>query len=209
MTGDTKRCAAFLVAQGADRNLIPPFHGPKHQRIMKKIIAYLLLTAGLALSTQAATTAGFEAGYLTDGQDAYIAARLGYEFKATTSVSHQAEIELGYSESTESGVKFKILPLTLNYRAEFAATGKLSYYAGAGIGICRNSLSYSGYSYTSSDSNNALVLQAFSGVNYKASPSATLHLGLKYIWIGETELLGIKANVGDDVAIMAGVSFKF
>lgn len=172
---------------------------------MNKILTIALLATGLAVSAQSATTVGFEAGYLTDSEDAYLAARLGYEFKADTSLSHQAEIELGYSDTSDSGVRFKIMPLTLNYRAEFVSSGKLGYYLGGGVGICRNSIS----GYGLSDSDSALALQAFVGVNYKVSPSATAHLGVKYLWIGEANLVGITDDVGDDLAVMAGVSFKF
>lgn len=185
---------------------------------MKKILTIALLATGLAVSAQAATTAGFEAGYLTDSKDAYLAARLGYEFKADTSASHQVELELGYTKDSETfagaggpvTAALKLMPLTVNYRAVFPGTGKLGYYLGGGIGVCQSRISVSGSGVPSiSDSDSSLALQAFVGVNYKVSTNTTLNLGAKYLWFGEATLLGINDDVGDDLAIMAGVSFKF
>lgn len=186
---------------------------------MKKILAIVLLTASLALSARAVIITGFEAGYLTDSKDSYLAARLGVELKSATSVSHQLEAELGYSRGSDSiagpgptpiSATTKIMPLTLNYRAEFAGANKLGYYLGFGAGVSRNRISFAGSGVPLvSDSDTALALQGFAGINYKATPATSLQLGLKYIWIGEAELLGVKADVGDDLAIMAGISFKF
>lgn len=177
---------------------------------MKKILTIALLATSLAASASAATIIGFEAGYLTDSKDAYLATRVGFEVKADTALSHQLEIEVGYSKSTDSGVNFKIMPLTLNYRAEFLGGNKLGYYLGGGVGMCRSSIGFSGSGVPwISDSDTSLALQAFTGINYRVSPTTTLQLGLKYLWIGEATLVGIKDDVGDDLAIMAGVSFRF
>lgn len=186
---------------------------------MKKILALAaLFTASLAVSASAATVVGFEAGYLTDSKEAYYATRLGFVLKADTAVSHQLEVEIGYSQQSETmaplgnpvTAKFKIVPLTLNYRAEFLGTSKLGYYVGGGVGMCRNTIKVAGSGVGSiSDSDSALAYQVFVGMNYKATDTTSLHLGVKYLWIGEATLIGIKDDVGDDVAIMAGVSFRF
>lgn len=177
---------------------------------MKKLLTSALLATSLAVSASAATIVGFEAGYLTDSKDAYLSTRIGYEIKADTSLSHQLEIELGYSKSTDSGVDFKVMPLTFNYRAEFIGGRKLGYYLGGGVGVSRNSIRFPGSGVPwISDSDTALALQAFTGINFKVSPTTTLNLGVKYLWIGEASLVGITDDVGDDLAVMAGVSFRF
>ena len=185
---------------------------------MKKILTIALISASLAVSASAAATVGFEAGYLTDSKEAYYATRLGFVLKADTSVSHQLEAEVGYSEQKETiaplgapiTAKFRIVPLTLNYRAEFANSGTLSYYLGGGVGTCRNSIHFSGSGVASiSDSDSAMVWQIFSGINCKVADNTSLHLGLKYLWIGNTTLAGVKDNVGDDLAVVAGVSIRF
>lgn len=187
---------------------------------MKKILTIALLAASLAVSAQAVIV-GFEAGYLTDNNDAYFSARIGHEVKADTSLSHQLEAEIGYTEHSEAislGLapgdtvtsKTKLTPLTLNYRVEMARTDKLGFYFGAGIGVARVSFGFpgSGRPWISS-SDNVLALQGFAGVTYKATATTSLHLGLKYLWIDDVKVMGVSAAVGDDLAIMAGVSFKF
>ena len=105
---------------------------------MKKFATIALLATSLATSASAAITAGLEAAYLTDDQEAYWAARVGWEFKATASLSHQLEFELGHTEHAEGDFgltwKTKLTPFTLNYRAETIAAGKLGFYFGAGVG---------------------------------------------------------------------------
>lgn len=185
---------------------------------MQKILAIALFTASLAASAPAATIIAFEAGYLTDSKDSYLSTRIGFAVKADTSVSHQLELELGYSDQSETmsplgspiTAKFKIMPLTLNYRAEFISANKLGYYLGGGVGTCRVKIGFAGSGVPwISDSDSALALQAFTGINYKVSDTTNLHLGLKYLWIGEATLVGVKEDVGDDLAVMAGLSFRF
>ena len=189
---------------------------------MKRILAIALLTTSLAASAQAAAIVGFEAGYLTDAKEAYYSARFGYELKADTSLSHQLEVEIGYTEQSETQsvaeavmtAKGKIMPLTLNYRAEFAGTDKLGFYFGIGVGMARTSISESGASIaaqviTISDHASSLAYQGFAGVTYKATDTTSLHLGVKYLKIDDIKVMGGKASVGDDFIITAGVSLKF
>jgi opacity protein-like surface antigen len=184
---------------------------------MKRILAVTLLAASLAVSAQAAATVGFEAGYLTSWKEAYYSARIGYVLKVDTSISHQLEVEIGYTEKTDSvgvpgGVVTatgKIVPITLNYRAEIASTDKFGCYVGAGIGTARTSVSGSGFGVTISDSANSMTYQGFAGITYKATDTTSLHLGVKYIWVDDINILGTKAKVGDDFGVSAGISFKF
>jgi len=189
---------------------------------MKKIALIALLATGLANVAPAAITAGLEAGYLLDNQDAYWAGRVGWEFKTTSNFSHQVELEFGYTEHKESETlpapggsftvegKTKLTPITINYRAATTVADKLGYYFGAGVGQAKASLDINGSGVPIiSDSGNALALQAFAGVNYKATPAVTLHAGVKYLWVDEVELLGAEIEVGDDFALTAGISFRF
>jgi len=191
---------------------------------MKKFPAIALLTACLAVSAQASGVAGFEAGYLTDNKDAYWAGRIGWEFKNDANFSHQVELEYGYTKHSESEVvpvplggtilfnqKTKLQPLTINYRAETTPADKLGYYFGAGLGETRATLNLPGSGVPSfSTSDNAFTVQAFAGMNYKVTPNTTLQVGVKYLWIGDVTLFGsIKAKVGDDLALTAGVSVRF
>jgi opacity protein-like surface antigen len=172
---------------------------------MKKLIAILLLTTGLAASAQAAVIIGADAGYLVDAEEEYLSARLGYAFKANASLVHQLELEVGYSKQEDSGAEGKFIPVTLNYRAETVAANRLGFYFGAGAGFAVTDVSFAGFS----DDGTSFALQAFAGVNFKASDSVSLHLGAKYLWIDDVDLFGTNVEVGDDVAITAGLSFRF
>jgi opacity protein-like surface antigen len=177
---------------------------------MKKLISVLLLATGLAASAQAAVILGADVGYLVDGEEAYYSARLGYAFKADPALVHHLELEVGYTEQKDSGVTGEFLPVMVNYRAETIAARRLGFYFGAGAGFARTDVSVPGSGVWSvSDSNNSFAAQAFAGVSIKASDSVALHLGAKYIWIDDVELLGVDVDVGDDVVLSAGISFKF
>lgn len=177
---------------------------------MKKLISILLLGSALAASAQASVVIGADVGYLVDAEEAYYSARLGYAFKADQALVHHVEFEVGYTEQKDSGVSGEFLPVMVNYRAETVAANRLGFYFGAGAGFARTDVSVPGSGvWTVSDSNNSFAAQAFAGVTLKASDSVSLHLGAKYIWIDDVELLGVDVDVGDDVAVTAGISFKF
>lgn len=171
---------------------------------MKKFVSLALIATSLAVSARALTL-GADVGYLVDGGEEYISARLGHTLKSSNSLNHQVEVEAGFSSQKDSGVKGDFLPVTLNYRAESIAANKLGYYFGAGAGFSRTKVAGFGVS----DSGTSFAAQAFVGLSYQVSATTTFHAGTKYIWIDDVELFGIKAEVGDDVVLSAGLSVKF
>jgi opacity protein-like surface antigen len=184
---------------------------------MKKLLSLALIAISLAVSARALIV-GAEIGYLTDNQDAYYSGRMGWDFKSGAELSHQLELEVGYTQHSETvpflsstaTAKSKITPCTVNYRAETTRASKLGYYFGAGVGLARTSFSMPGSGVPSiSDSASGFAVQAFTGVSYQPSTATTLHLGVKYLWIDDVDLFGSSVEVGDDIAITAGVSFKF
>ncbi len=184
---------------------------------MKKFVSLALITASLAVSAQALIV-GADFGYLLDDKEELISARLGHAFRTDTSLSHQVELEIGHTSNSETMSPLgapvtatgKITPVALNYRAESITTNKLGYYFGAGAGFARASIKVAGSGVPNiSDSGTGFALQAFVGLSYQASAAATFHVGAKYLWIDEVELLGVKGAVGDDIAISAGLSVKF
>lgn len=191
--------------------------GPTYLPQMKRFVSLALIATSLAVSARALVVAA-EVGYLTDNKDAYYSGRVGWDFKTGSEMSHQLELELGYTQHSETAsllgspvtAKSKITPFTVNYRAETTRAGKLGYYFGAGLGFARTSFSMPGSGVPSvSDSATGFALQAFTGVSYEISPTATLHLGAKYLWIDDVDMFGSSIEVGDDIALTAGVSFKF
>jgi opacity protein-like surface antigen len=136
-------------------------------------------------------------------------------------VSHLGEFEVGYTQKKESvpltvgtlsgriNIKGDITPLMLNYRAEISGSEMFGGYIGAGGGMAHVSVSGSGLGVSVSDSDNAFAWQAFAGLTYKPSPAVSIHAGVRYIKINDVTMQGITAEVGDDTALEAGVSFKF
>ncbi len=175
---------------------------------MKKLLTALFITTGLAVSAQAVII-GADAGYLLDNEEEYISARLGFEFKATERASHQLELEIGYSVAKEFGLKADLLPVTLNYRLQIPGSGKLGYFVGAGAGFSRTTIDGVSIIGPVRLRDTTLALQGFAGLTYQAGPSTTLNLGAKYIWIDDANFAGTSVEVGDDVALQAGFSFRF
>ena len=171
---------------------------------MKKFISLALIAASLAVSAQALVV-GVEGGYLTDAKEEYYTARIGTQLVTKDTLTQELGLELGYTKHKEFGVKSEIMPLTVNYRFESTAANKLGYYFGAGAGVAFTDVSGFGVS----DDDTSFAAQAFAGLSYHATSDVSLHLGLKYIWIDDVKLLGTSFEVGDDLAITAGLSIKF
>ena len=172
---------------------------------MKKFVSLLLLAASLAVSARAGVVAGASVGYLVDSEEAYYSARLGYQFNTATSFAHQIEVEYGYSQFEDSGVETSLAPITLNYRASSAAGNKFAYHVGAGAGVAQIEIDYLWYE----GKDQPLAVQGFAGVDYHCTPNLSLNLDAKYLWIDDVEILGTSFEVGDDVVLSAGLTFKF
>lgn len=175
---------------------------------MKKILTTLFIISTLAASARAVII-GAEAGYLLDSHEEYLSANLGFELKASGPASHQLALEIGYTDSHDGGFKADLLPVTLNYRLQVAGPNKLGYYFGAGAGFARvgiDGVSTNGPVRLHDD---AFAAQAFAGITYQVGPSTSLSVGAKYIWIDDVQFAGTTFEAGDDVALQAGVTFKF
>lgn len=173
---------------------------------MKTKIVLLSSLFCLAATAQA-LTGGAEAGYLVDSEEEYVAARAGLEFLRRSGLSHQGEIEIGYTEDSASGIKGDIIPVTLNYRVEGRGSGSIGFYAGTGAGVSRVRVRAPAFGFERKD--NAFTSQAFAGMNYQATPVASLRVGVRYIWIDDVDFGSGDIDIGDDVAISAGIGFRF
>ena len=171
---------------------------------MKKFVSLALIAASLAVSARALVV-GADAGYLIDFEEEYISGRGGHAFSSNDSLVHHVELELGYSNQKEAGMKGSFLPVTVNYRAQSIAANKLGFYYGIGAGVARTKVSGFGLS----DSGTSFAAQAFVGLSYQVTDTSAFHVGAKYIWIDDVKLLGSSIDVGDDVAFSAGFSVKF
>lgn len=176
---------------------------------MKKFITTLLVITGFAASAQAVIV-GVDAGYLIDSEEEFISARVGFEVAQSNAFSHQLELELGYTDMKEGGAKGEIIPLMANYRfvAPVAESG-WSYHVGAGLGAARVSVGGVSTGGPAKLRDETFAVQAFAGVSYQLNATAAVTLGARYLWIDDVKLAGTSFKVGDDVALSAGLSFKF
>lgn len=176
---------------------------------MKKILSPILFLAGLATASQAAVIVGADVGYLVDSQEEYLTARAGFEVARGAAFSHQLELEAGFSEAKEAGLRADLQPITLNYRAVAAGEGPWGWTLGAGAGVARVKLAGASIVGPVSLRDEPFAAQAFAGVTYAATPAVSLSLGAKYLWIDDASFGGVRFEVDDDVALSAGVSFRF
>jgi outer membrane protein W len=175
---------------------------------MKKILTSLFIITGLAASAQAVII-GADAGYLLDSEEEYLSARVGFELKASGPSSHQLELEVGYTDENEGSLNADLLPVTLNYRLHIAGSNKLGYYVGLGAGFARASIDGVSINGAVRLRDHSFTAQGFAGLAYQVGPSTTLSLGAKYIWVDDMEFVGSTVEVGDDLAVQAGFTFKF
>jgi len=171
---------------------------------MKKTIVSILLALGACVSAQAVYT-GANVGYLVDSEEAYLSARFGTSLNGSENYVGNVEVEVGYTKESASGVTAKLIPITLNYRGEILGQGKWTPYYGIGAGVAEAKVS--GFGISVSDT--TFTGQVFGGVSYKASDAASITLGARYLYVDEVKLLGTKNNIGDDVSLEAGFSFRF
>lgn len=175
---------------------------------MKKLLVSLFLASGLAASAQTLVT-GADVGYLLDSEEAYYTGRVGWQFKSNETYAHQLELEIGYTETTEAGGSADLLPVTVNYRLQSATSGKFGYYVGAGAGFARLAVDGASIGGGVRLHDTVFAAQGFTGLTYQASPAVTLSLGAKYLWVDDVTLASSNFEVGDDVAISAGISIRF
>ncbi len=176
---------------------------------MKKIILTLFVISALAAAARASAIVGADVGYLADSKEAYFSSRIGYELAVRSNVSHQLELEVGYTETEEAGASADLLPVTVNYRVQGGLDRGFGYYAGAGLGFARTRVDGVSIGGPVRLSDNSFAAQAFAGITYQATPAVTLSVGAKYIRISDVNLAGTTFEVDDDVALSAGISFKF
>lgn len=170
---------------------------------MKKFLTLAFLAA-LATSANAVIL-GVDTGYLIDSEDAFISVRAGGVVSVNERVSHQIDLELGFTNHREIGFKGEILPLMLNYRVESRGVPGWGYFAGLGAGAARTEVSGLGLSFDDT----SFAAQGFGGVKYAFTETTSLNLGLKYIWIDDVDFGFGSFEVGDDLAVTLGFGFRF
>lgn len=169
----------------------------------KQTVLCLSMLLGASLS---ASYIGVGAGYLIDSEEEYLTVRFGGAFSTPSEdISHNLEIEVGYTSDSEAGLDGDIIPVMLNYRYAVDASDKLNFSVGAGAGAAFVDIS----GYGVSDDDVVFGAQTFATVGYRVTPSIDLSAGVRYIWLDDAELFGYKASLDDDVAIELSATFHF
>ena len=176
-----------------------------------------LLMAGEAETTQTTVTQpspvysdggwflGGGADYMLDAEEVFYNGHLGYDFGNGSSLF----LEAGWLGEEQSGfpanIDLDIVPITIDYKYEFAFTDSFGLYVGAGVGGANVDIS-AGFV---SDDEWVLTAQAFAGLVFEVTPSFEIYTGVRYLWMDDVSLAGANVDSLDDFGVGAGIRFNF
>jgi opacity protein-like surface antigen len=148
--------------------------------------------------------------YLFDAEEDYWNAHVGFRFSDVSSIF----LEVGWvgNESQNSTADFDvdIVPITLNYKYQGNFSGSLGWYIGVGAGAAFVDINLdSPATGEVQDDEWSFTFQAFTGLVYEFSPSFEMYLGVRYLWVDESELFGFDVDTVDDVSLGLGMRFNF
>lgn len=149
--------------------------------------------------------AGGSVGYLLDNEEEMYTLHLGMKIAGSGPITHSLFLEGAYTEVTNIGIDTDIIPVTLNYKFDYAINDAWSFYAGAGLGAAFIDSSFGPFD----DSSTELSAQIFAGIGYDVTESFQLYSGMRWIWIDDSTLAGVPVEVGDDFAVELGGRFRF
>jgi opacity protein-like surface antigen len=147
---------------------------------------------------------GGSAGYLIDNEEAYYTLHVGAKIAESGPITHSLFVEGAYTEF-DNLITTEIIPVTLNYKLDYAITDRFSFYGGVGVGAAFVDSEILGFS----DDSVELAAQAFIGIGYDVTPNFQLYTGARYIWVDDSELFTVPVDIGDDVGVELGARFKF
>lgn len=167
---------------------------------------------------ESAWIAGLGVDYLLDAEEAYYNGHFGYDFGC----GHALFLEAGWLQQDQDfsalvpgavpiglNVELDVIPITLNYKYEYAFTPQLAFYAGLGAGASYTDVEISAGPFGVSDDSWSFTAQAFAGLAYNVSDSFTIYGGARYLWLDDPTVFGVNVGNLDDVGIGGGVRFKF
>lgn len=188
---------------------------------------------------------GGSVGYLTDLEEGMYGLQLGMEYQTPGSQSgHAVYLEVGYTQDEASGretanlpgaiswqasADLDIIPITLNYKYQYALTDRLNAYAGvgAGVAILDSSVDWSwsravappNNTGSGSDDDSDVVFygHVFAGLSYDVSDSFEIFAGVRYILMDNEDLdvafagdcICYEAGIDGDVLIELGARYRF
>jgi opacity protein-like surface antigen len=148
---------------------------------------------------------GGSAGYLLDNEEEYYTLHLGAKLGESGPLTHSLYLEGAWSEFENLGLETQIVPVTLNYKLDYALTDRFSIYGGVGAGAAFVDTEVGPFS----DDSVELAAQIFAGVGYDVTPNFQLYTGARWIWVDDSEIFNVPVDIGDDVGLELGARFKF
>ena len=150
---------------------------------------------------------GGSVGYFFDAEEAYYTLHLGAKIAETGSVTHSLFVEGLYTETDSFAgiVNTDIIPVTLNYKADFAINDRLSFYAGLGVGGAFVDSSAGPFD----DESVELCGQIFAGLGYDVTENFEIYGGARWLWVDDSSVGPVSVEIGDDIGAELGLRFKF
>ncbi|GAA5482730.1 outer membrane protein [Haloferula sargassicola] len=157
--------------------------------------------------------AGLGAEYLLDAEEMYYTGQFGYDMGC----GHSLFLEAGWVQEDDSlggfpfgvNVEVDVIPVTLNYKYEYAFTRQLGFYIGLGAGASYTDIEVSAGPVGASDDSWSFTAQAFAGLTYNVSENFSIYGGARYLWLDDPSVFGVSVGNLDDVGLGGGVRFKF
>jgi hypothetical protein len=187
--------------------------------------------------------AGGSVGYLTDLDEEMYSLQAGAEYQAPGASGSQAfYLQVGFAQqdtdynfisslpggvSETTNIDVDIIPITLNYKYQAPLAGRLSGYAGLGLGVAILDGSYD-WSWTQGSvppPNNAgggrgsqtdvrFYGEVFAGLSYKVCEAFEVFGGVRYIFMDDVDepmgrIFNYTAGINNDVLIELGGRIRF
>lgn len=157
--------------------------------------------------------------YMFDSEEMYWNGHIGYNLSDASSLF----IEAGWIGDDEDvsvetlvgsvlviedvNIDIDIVPVTLNYKYEWALGDQLSWYLGAGLGAANIDVEIEGFG---SDDEWSFMAQAFTGLVYEFTPAFEAYVGIRYMWFDEPDFGGDgDLDDFDDWGAGLGLRFNF
>jgi opacity protein-like surface antigen len=157
--------------------------------------------------------------YMFDSEEVLWNAHLGYNLDEASSIflevgwmGEDEDVTVEYLDGSvlvteDIEIDIDIIPVSLNYKYEWAIGNNLSWYLGVGLGAANIDVEIEGFG---SDDEWTFMAQAFTGLVYQFTPAFEGYLGVRYMWFDEPDF-GDDGDLDsfDDYGVGAGLRFNF
>ncbi|WP_367875224.1 outer membrane protein [Luteolibacter sp. Populi] len=149
---------------------------------------------------------GGSGGYFFDNEEEFWTLHFGMKIAESGPITHSLFVEGLYTEWEPTlGLDSEIIPVTLNYKLDYAINDRLSFYAGLGAGAAFIDNQVLGFS----DDSVELTAQAFVGLGFDVTQNFQIYSGARYLWVDDSDFFRGTVDNGDDVGAELGIRFKF